>query len=82
MRGGQGENGTAGFNGSVGPMGMNGTDAMLILSGVDLFSSCQTFTDNCTILNRMTGCNVRKPFPVVPEVRVSKCQILLIFQTA
>ena len=69
----------SGFNGSAGPMGMNGTDAVLLLNNVDLFSSCQTFNESCPMSSSLAGCNV-DPFPVVEEVRVSKCQILLLFQ--
>ena len=57
-----------GSNGLDGPMGMNGTDAVLLLNNVDLFSSCQYFYRNCNITS-IAGCPV-PAFPVVPEVRM------------
>ena len=79
IQGDQGDDGMRGFNGSVGPMGINGLDAVLHLSNVDLFSSCQYFNRNCTITNRVAGCNA-PAFPVVQEVReINKCLILLVY---
>ena len=59
----------AGSNGPIGPMGMNGSDAVLHINNVNLLHDCEYLNISCDLAKSLAGCPV-DPFPVVQEVRM------------